>query len=93
MAADCRAQHRLVRDEKLFRLRIQLLDMAGMLGQICTEIVQGGGNIKRVVHDRTFLAPDAKSARVEVEIEVDDPDAQLGITERLSAAGFVIEPK
>ncbi len=86
-------QRQLVRDEKLFRLRIQLPDMAGMLGQLCTEIGEGGGNINSVVHDRTFLAHDAKSARVEVEIEVAEPEARLRISERLSAAGFVIEPR
>ena len=84
-------KRQLVRDEKLFRLRIQLSDIAGMLGQLCTEIGLGGGNINSVVHDRTFLASDAKSARVEVEIEVADAAARSNVLDRLKAAGFVIE--
>lgn len=86
-------QRQIVRDEKLFRLRNQLPDLAGMLEQLCTEIGQGGGNVNIVVHDRTFLAHDAKSAGVEVGIEVAKPEARLRIGEQLAAAGFLVEPR
>lgn len=84
-------QRQLVRDERLFRLRVQLPDQAGTLGQLCTEVGLAGGNINSVVHDRTFLANDAKSARVELEIEVADPAYRNTITSRLEALGFHIE--
>ena len=84
-------QRQLVRDDRLFRLRVQLHDQAGTLGQLCTEIGLSGGNINSVVHDRTFLANDAKSARVELEIEVADPLIRIAITRRLETLGFHIE--
>ena len=84
-------QRQLVRDERLFRLRVQLHDQAGTLGQLCTEVGLAGGNINSVVHDRTFLANDAKSARVELEVEVADPATRIAITTRLEALGFHIE--
>jgi threonine dehydratase len=83
-------QRQLVRDQRLFRLRVQLSDQAGTLGQLCTEVGLAGGNINSVAHDRTFLANDAKSARVELEIEVADPDTRSLITDRLEALGFHI---
>ena len=84
-------QRQLVRDEKLFRLRIHLPDRVGLLGQLCTEVGSLGGNINSVVHDRTFLATDAKSARVEIEIEVPEPSIRNQIIHRLIAVGFQVE--
>ena len=84
-------QRQLVRDEKLFRLRVQLPDQAGTLGLLCTEIGLAGGNINTVIHDRTFLANDAKSARVELEVEIADPDVRTLIETRLDTLGFTIE--
>ena len=73
--------------------------MGGMLGQLWTEIGQGGGNIYSVVHDRTFLAHEAKSPREEVEIEVAEerkgstkPFVRLGARHNVySAWGSYIE--
>jgi threonine dehydratase len=84
-------QRQMVREEKLFRLRVQLPDQAGALGRLCTEIGTVGGNINSVVHDRTFLASDAKTARVELEIEVADPVLREVIQDRLLATDFSIE--
>jgi threonine dehydratase len=83
-------QRQMVRDEKLFRLRVQLPDQAGALGRLCSDIGSVGGNINSVVHDRTFLASDAKTARVELEIEIADPALRDEIELRLHAAGFLI---
>jgi threonine dehydratase len=83
-------QRQMVRDDKLFRLRVQLPDQAGALGRLCSDIGSIGGNINSVVHDRTFLATDAKTARVELEIEVADPVLRGQIEERLEEAGFLI---
>lgn len=84
-------QRQLVRDQRLFRLRVQLPDQAGTLGQLCSEVGLAGGNINSVVHDRTFLANDAKSARVELEVEVAEPAARIAISKRLETLGFHIE--
>ena len=84
-------QRQLVREQRLFRLRVQLPDQAGTLGQLCSEVGLAGGNINSVVHDRTFLANDAKSARVELEVEVAEPAARIAISKRLETLGFHIE--
>lgn len=84
-------QRQLVRDGKLFRLCVQLSDQAGALGQLCSEIGLAGGNINTVVHDRTLLINDAKSARVELEVEIVDPTVRGVIEARLVALGFTIE--
>lgn len=84
-------QRQMVRDERLFKLSIQLADQQGQLGVLCTEIGLAGGNINTVVHDRTFLVNDAKSARVELEVEVADPAMRPVIAARLTDLGFVLE--
>lgn len=84
-------QRQMVRDERLFRLCIQLADQQGQLGVLCTEIGLVGGNINTVVHDRTFLVNDAKSARVELEVEVADPAMRSIIEAQLSELGLVLE--
>ena len=81
-------QRQLVVEGRLFRLRVDLPDQAGTLGVLCSEIGFAGGNINSVVHDRTFLSTDAKSARVDLEIEVSDPAARASIGRRLAELGF-----
>lgn len=85
-------QRQMVREEKLFRISVQLSDQQGQLGQLCAEIGLAGGNINTVIHDRTFLVDDAKSARVQLEIEVADPGMRHEIENRLVRAGFGLEP-
>lgn len=80
-----------VRDGTLFRLVVQLPDRVGSLGRLCAEVGAMGGNIDTVVHDRSFLAADAKSARVELEIELADPLLRLTLEQGLEAQGFVVE--
>lgn len=81
-------QRQMVREERLFRLCVQLADQQGQLGLLCAEIGLAGGNINTVVHDRTFLVNDAKSARVELEVEVADPAMRPVIEARLTELGF-----
>ncbi len=81
-----------VRDGTLFRLVVQLPDRTGTLGQLCAEIGEMGGNINTVIHDRSFLAADAKSARVEVEVELADASRRAAIEARLEEIGMVVEP-
>ncbi len=80
-----------IRDGTLFRLGVQLPDRTGTLGQLCAEIGQLGGNINSVVHDRGFLAADAKSARVEIELELADPALRQLMEARLCELGFIVE--
>lgn len=81
-----------VRDGTLFRLVVQLPDRTGTLGQLCSEIGVMGGNINSVVHDRGFQSADAKSARVDIEIELADATLRPTLEARLRDQGFIIEP-
>lgn len=85
-------QRQLVAEKRLVRLRIDVPDTVGTLGLLCSEIGQCGGNINSVVHDRTFLSTNAKSVRVEVEVEVADPASLQVIEHRLAAIGFIAAP-
>lgn len=80
----------MVREGRLFKMSIELADRQGELGLLCSEIGLAGGNINTVVHDRTFLANDAKSDRVELEIEI--ADASMGPVRKakLTELGFVL---
>lgn len=80
-----------VRDGLVFRIAVQLPDRSGALGQLCAEIGAIGGNIDTVVHDRSFLAADAKSARVELEIELADANLRGPLERRLGERGFKVE--
>ncbi|QGN56511.1 threonine ammonia-lyase [Novosphingobium sp. Gsoil 351] len=80
-----------VREGTIVRLVVQLPDRAGSLGRLCAEIGRQGGNIGTVSHDRTFLAADAKSARVEVEVELADSELLDPLLRSLDAEGFVVE--
>jgi len=84
-------QRQMVREGRLFRLKIQVADQAGALGLLCSEIGLVGGNINAVTHDRTFLVSDAKSARVDLEIEVADPAVRDRIEQRIVELGFKLE--
>lgn len=80
-----------VRDGTLFKLCVQLPDRTGMLGELCAEIGRMGGNIDTVQHDRSFLGNDAKSARVELEVELADASLRHPLEDRLSTLGFIVE--
>ncbi len=84
-------QRQMVREGRLFKLCIQLADQQGQLGLLCSEVGLAGGNINTVIHDRTFLVNDAKSARVELEIEVADAAMRQAIEARLTELGFGLE--
>lgn len=80
-----------VREGTLFRLGVQLPDRAGALGRLCAVVGKLGGNIDTVVHDRSFLATDAKSARVELEVELSDPALRSRLERGLEEQGFTVE--
>ena len=81
-------QRQLVRNGQLLRLAVTLPDQAGALGRLCTTVGEFGGNINTVTHDRTFLARDARSARVELEIELADASSAGRLLEHLEKLGF-----
>lgn len=84
-------QRQQVRDGKLLHLRMILPDRTGTLGELCTVIGACGGNINSVTHDRTFPADNARSARVQLEIELTDPAIAAVIFDKVGAMGLRCE--
>jgi threonine dehydratase len=84
-------QRQLVREGRLLHVRVVLPDQAGSLGRACSEIGQLGGNINAVLHDRTYVPIDAKSARVEFEIEVTEAPVGERILARLNELALSAE--
>ena len=81
-------QRQLAREGRLIRLRADLSDQAGALASVCAEIGALSGNINSVTHDRAFGEIAARSARVEFEIEVPEPEAAERILVRLAELGL-----
>ncbi|MBU6187960.1 MAG: threonine ammonia-lyase [Betaproteobacteria bacterium] len=81
-------QRQLAREGRLIRLRADLSDQAGALALVCAEIGALSGNINAVTHDRAFGEIAARSARVEFEIEVPEPEAAERILARLGELGL-----
>jgi len=84
-------QRQQMREGKLLHLRILVPDRTGALGALCTAIGTCGGNINTVTHDRTFLGDDARSARVELEVELTDSAVANVIFQKLAAMGLRCE--
>ena len=62
----------LVRDGRLVRLRVEIVDRPGQLGSLTQIIAQAGGNIIEVFHQRLFADVPAKLAEIDVVIETRD---------------------
>lgn len=78
----------LVRHGKLVRLKVDINDAPGVLGEISQVIGQAGGNIFEVSHQRLFNHITVKMAEVDVVVEThDESHAQL-IIAALKANGF-----
>ncbi len=78
----------LVRDGRLAKLRITLIDMPGALAAVAGIIGDKGGNIVDVLHQRMFRDVPVKEADVDIAIETIDADHVREIMAALEAAGF-----
>lgn len=78
----------LVRDGRLAKLRISLIDMPGALAAVAGIIGDKGGNIVDVLHQRMFRDVPVKEADVDIAIETIDADHVREIMAALEAAGF-----
>lgn len=78
----------LVRQGRLVRLRIALLDQVGELAKLTGIIAEAGGNVVEVQHQRVFSLEPAKDAVLQLSVETRD-DRQLNdMIARLQAAGY-----
>ena len=78
----------LVRDGRMVRLRIGIVDRPGVLAKVTQLIGTTGGNIIEVYHQRLFHDVPAKQADVDAVIETRNAEHVREITAALEAGGF-----
>ncbi len=78
----------LVRDGRLVRLRIAILDQPGVLARVAQSIGEMGGNIIEVYHQRLFYDVPAKQADVDAVVETRNAVHVQEIVANLQMAGF-----
>lgn len=80
----------MVHDGRLAVLSIVCPDQPGNLAKITRTIADSGGNIISIGHHRAVTSRPAKSAEVEVEIEVDDAAHLETVLVAVRYAGFEV---
>ncbi|MGF1610444.1 MAG: threonine ammonia-lyase [Kiloniellales bacterium] len=78
----------LVRDGRLVRLRIAIIDQPGVLARVARLIGEMGGNIIEVYHQRLFYDVPAKQADVDAIIETRNREHVSEIVANLQKGGF-----
>jgi len=78
----------LVRDGRVVRLRVEIIDQPRQLARLAQVIGESGGNIIEVYHQRLFADVPAKRADIDVVVETRDTGHVAEIVEGLKQAGF-----
>ncbi len=78
----------MVRDGRLVRLRVDIVDQPGVLAKLAHFIGQTGANIIEVFHQRHFYNVPAKQAEIDVIVETKNADHVHEIVQSLRAGGF-----
>jgi len=78
----------LMRDGRVVRLRIEIIDRPRQLALIAQVIGETGGNIIEVYHQRLFADVPAKRADIDVVVETRDSEHVSDIMKGLQEAGF-----
>ena len=78
----------LVRDGRMVRLRIAIVDQPGTLAKIADVIGRSSANIIEVYHQRLFYDVPAKRADVDVVLETRNAEHVKEIIASLEASGF-----
>jgi len=78
----------LVRDGRMVRLRISIVDQPGVLAKIADVIGRSSANIIEVYHQRLFYDVPAKSADVDVVLETRNSEHVKEIIASLAQHGF-----
>ena len=79
----------LIRDGRMIRLRIEIDDRPGALGQVCQVIGAAGGNIVEVQHRRFYYDIPVKQAELDIMVETKSREHVTKIREQLSEKSFV----
>lgn len=78
----------LVRDGRVVRLRVSIVDQPGTLARLAEVIGQTGGNIVEVTHQRLFADVPVKQADIDVIVETRNREHVQEIVAGLKQAGF-----
>ncbi|WP_366556157.1 threonine ammonia-lyase [Aquibaculum sediminis] len=78
----------LVRDGRVVRLRVEIIDQPRQLARLAQVIGNSGGNIIEVYHQRLFADVPAKRADIDVVVETRDSEHVAEIIEGLKQGGF-----
>jgi threonine dehydratase len=78
----------LIRAGRLFRVRVELLDLPGALQQVAGIIAAAGANVVEVHHQRLFSDVPIKSAELDLMVETRNLEHASEIMASLAAAGF-----
>lgn len=80
----------LVHESRLVSLSIEIEDSPGFLARVAGRVGESGGNIVQVHHERLSAGRHAKSATLEMLIEVQDESHANQIISDLQDAGFTV---
>jgi threonine dehydratase len=78
----------LIRDGRIVRLRVEIRDIPGALGQVARLIGEKGGNIVEIYHQRLFYDVPVKLAEIDVVLETRDRRHVDDIMGALRTVGF-----
>jgi len=78
----------MIRAGRMVRLRVEIKDAPGALGQIADQIGKTGGNIVEVFHQRMFYDVPVKQADLDIIVETRDSQHVEQIMRQLQASGY-----
>ncbi len=81
-------QRGMVRSHRLVRLRVEVPDVPGALGQVTQLIGELDSNIIEISHQRAFAATSARAAVVEMVLQLRGEEDAQHVLEALRARGF-----
>lgn len=81
-------QRGMVRSHRLVRLRVEVPDVPGALGQVTQLIGELDSNIMEIGHQRAFAASSARAAVVEMVLQLRGEEEAEQVLEALRARGF-----
>ncbi len=78
----------LIRDGRLVRLRVEIVDSPGALARIAAVTGDAGANIVEVIHRRLFYELPVKRAEIDIIVETRDGAHVESVVDGLNAQGF-----
>jgi len=83
----------LVKDGRLVRLMVRIVDVPGALARLTTEVAETRANIVEIHHQRAFSTAELGETDVELTLETRGPEHIRELLDRLAAAGYAIAPR